>query len=204
MMRNALIIFIKYPEPGKVKTRLAKSVGFKRAAEMYRSLVEKNIAEIRPLLNSTCDCWIAYDPPDFENQMRQWLSDDFSFLAQHGEDLTQRLTNAYSEILSHGYKSVAVLGSDTLGLRRELIEKTFHGLKTYDIVVGPAKDGGYYLIGMNTFSSKIFEDISWSTDKVMAQTLTKIRDLKWDHFLLDELDDLDEIKNAEEQNMREK
>jgi len=144
-----------------------------------------------------CDCWIAYDPPESENQIRQWLSSDFLFLAQQGKDLSQRLTNAFTEILSRGYTSVAVLGSDTLGLRRDLIKETFDMLKTYDIVIGPAKDGGYYLIGLNKFSGQIFEDISWSTDKVLAQSLKKCRDLKWNHYLLEELEDLDEIKNVQ-------
>ena len=195
-MKNALILFVKYPQPGKVKTRLAQSVGFEKAAKMYKELVEKNVREIRSLSPSVCDCWIAYDPPDHEGPTRLWLGQDFDYLAQQGEDLTQRLTHATSQLFERGYESVAVLGSDTQNLSSALICQGFEELKKYDVVIGPARDGGYYLIGLKQNDPMIFKGIAWSTSTVLKETIAKIKALKWEHYLLKELSDLDELTDV--------
>lgn len=193
-MKNALVIFIKNPEPGKVKTRLAKTVGFEVAADMYKNLVEKNMAEVKPLHQIVCDCWIAYDPPNAEISMRQWLSEDYYYLPQQGEGLTDRILNVINDLFKREYSSVAILGSDTLNLRKELIDQCFQMLKLHDIVIGPARDGGYYLIALKSINISVFEGITWSTDKVLEETIHRINKENLTYHLIETLDDMDEIR----------
>lgn len=192
-MKNALLMFVKYPEPGKVKTRLAKSVGHEKAAAMYKELVEKNSAVIRPLHGTTCDCWIAFDPPQQETQMRAWLTDLPCYIAQQGEGLGERLTHAFREMFQRGYTRVAALGSDTLNLKAELIQNAFNNLSDHDVVLGPARDGGYYLIALNRLYPELFQGINWSTAGVLPQTHSVIRRLKLKVHELSPLDDLDKL-----------
>ena len=194
---SALLFFVKYPEPGKVKTRLARSVGDKRAAQMYQSLVETNLRVLTPLHRRTMDCWIMFDPADKEVEIKKWLSDQYFYRAQEGKDLTERLTDAFKKSFEAGYSSVIALGSDTLKLRADIIEKAFKELENFDAVIGPAKDGGYYLIGLKKLIPEIFQGIPWSTSTVLTETLNRMRRLKLKYSLLQELEDLDEIKEYE-------
>lgn len=195
-MKNALLFFVKYPQPGKVKTRLAKSVGQEQAAAMYKTLVEKNFAVIRPLHCTACDCWIAFDPPQQETLMRAWLTELPCYIAQQGEGLGERLNHAFQEMFQRGYTRVAALGSDTLNLNAELIQNAFENLKNHDVVLGPARDGGYYLIALNRLHPALFEGIAWSTPDVLPQTLRVIHHLNLKVHELSSLDDLDEIRTS--------
>jgi hypothetical protein len=116
-------------------------------------------------------------------------------LAQEGEGLTERLTNAFQQTFSLRYNAVAALGSDTLNLSRDLIRQAFDQLKTSDVVIGPAQDGGYYLIGTNQFLPEIFQGITWSTPSVLTQTSKRVESLKLKPSLMAPLEDLDDIDN---------
>jgi len=198
MMKNALLFFVKYPQPGKVKTRLAKSVGQEQAAAMYKALVEKNLAVIQTLRGTTCDCWIAFDPPEQEAPLRAWLSDLPRYIAQQGDGLGERLNHGFREMFQLGYSRVAALGSDTLNLKAELIQNAFENLNHHDVILGPARDGGYYLIGMNRPHPELFEGITWSTAEVLPQTRRVIHRLNLKVHQLSPLDDLDELNTGQQ------
>lgn len=194
-MNNALVFFVKYPQAGTVKTRLAKSVGDQEAARIYKTIAHEIYLKIKGGHRTHYDLWVVYDPPEKSKEIRTWLDGDFHFLPQQGDGLTQRLVGACKHVFEKGYASVVVIGSDTLDFKGSIVSQAFEQLQRHDLVIGPAKDGGYYLIGSKELSKGIFQDISWSTAKVLFQTLEKARALKLSYCLLEELEDLDEFEN---------
>ena len=195
---NVLLYFVKYPTPGKVKTRLAKTIGDEEAAKLYRDLAEKNLSVIAPLYQKEIfDLAVVFDPPEKGNDFKRWLSLSCGYLPQCGEGLSERLTYAFREAFQRGGKRIMALGSDTLNLTPDIIEDGFESLNYKDVVIGPAKDGGYYLIGLSSFQPKLFEGIAWSTSEVSSQTYKLIRQLNLSYQTLKQLDDLDEIKIGE-------
>lgn len=196
-MRDKLILyFVKYPEPGKVKTRLAKALGDEAACQAYRDLAEANFRIIESLAAEGIENVVAFDPPDKEREIREWLPAPCYF-PQQGKDLGERLHSAFQDAFDQGAKMALVLGSDTLGLNQELILEAFDALENFDVVLGPAKDGGYYLIGLSSPQPFLFQNIPWSTSDVFSTTLAKVKENGLSYYLLPELDDLDEIKNLE-------
>ena len=198
MESNILLYFVKYPTPGKVKTRLAKTVGDHEAARLYQELAEKNLRVIESLQQrNVCDPVIVFAPPEKSDEFKNWLSESYEYVPQCAGGLTERLTCAFHGQFQRGAKRVMALGSDTIGLTSEIIEEAFEHLKSKDVIIGPAEDGGYYLIGLSSFQPKLFEGIAWSTNEVLAQTYQLIRKLRLSHQTLCALKDLDEIKIGE-------
>ena len=157
-MMNALLYFVKYPEPGMVKTRLAKVVGDHHAAQVYRELTETNLGILNSLPSGFVKVIIAFDPFKNEEAIRSWLPGPYEYVAQKGSELGARLQNAFQFAFEKGFKKVMALGSDTLGLRPDLIVKGFEALEFYDVAIGPAYDGGYYLIGARRFIPRLFKN----------------------------------------------
>ncbi len=198
MNLNVLLYFVKYPTPGRVKTRLAKTVGDQEAARLYSELAERNFKAIASLhKRSICDIVVLFDPPEKSEDVKRWLSLSCEYLPQSGGGLSERLTQAFREAFQKGGKRVMALGSDTLGLMPDVIQQGFEALQSNDVVVGPAEDGGYYLIGSASFQPKLFEGIAWSTSEVLPQTYKIINNLRLSHQTLNQLQDLDEIKIGE-------
>lgn len=195
MSPNALVYFVKYPEPGMVKTRLAKVVGDLRAAQVYRELTETNLGILNSLPPDFVKVVIAFDPFKNEEAIRSWLPGPYEYVAQKGSELGMRLQNAFQFAFEKGSKKVMALGSDTLGLKPDLIVKGFEALEFYDVAIGPAYDGGYYLIGTNREQPSIFKNIPWSSPHVFESTLNKLIEKDLSYYLLQKLDDLDEAKN---------
>jgi rSAM/selenodomain-associated transferase 1 len=185
----ALIIFIKNPELGKVKTRLAVTVGQQTALDVYLKLlditcaVSKSVSAVRYLYYSTeiieSDIW--------ENQL-------FEKRIQNGKDLGSRMSNAFEEILKFCNKAV-IIGSDCPEMSSDIINSAFLALDRSDFVLGPSIDGGYYLIGMKQFEGSVFQNIAWSTDEVYSQTVLKINELGKTIYELPMLSDLDDFKD---------
>jgi uncharacterized protein len=192
---QTLLYFVKLPEPGYVKTRLGKSIGMEQAATAYRLLAESNALTLRNVLDDETSVVIAYDPPDREYEMRRWLSSHFEYLAQDGAGLTERLQNAFSSAFRSGAKKAVALGSDTLGLCKETVRSAFQALDSSDVVLGPAKDGGYYLIGLKQSIPELFEQIPWSTSRVMGVTLSAAKSRGLACHILQKLEDLDDVTN---------
>ncbi|MDO8580541.1 MAG: TIGR04282 family arsenosugar biosynthesis glycosyltransferase [Candidatus Omnitrophota bacterium] len=192
---NVLLYFVKYPTPGNVKTRLAKTVGDQEAAKLYSELAERNLRVIASLYHrKICDLVIVFDPPENREDFKRWISLSCEYLPQCRGCLSERLTYAFGEAFRRGGRRVMALGSDTLGLTADIIQQGFKALQSNDVVVGPAEDGGYYLIGLSQFQPKLFEGIAWSTSDVLPQTYKTINNLRLSYQTLRQLEDLDEIK----------
>lgn len=198
MNPNILFYFVKYPTPGKVKTRLAKTIGDREAARLYKELAERNFREVALLhQRKVCDLVIVFDPPEQIEDVRNWLAAPCEYWPQSEGGLSERLIIAFRDAFSKGDKRVIALGSDTLGLTSQIIEEAFECLQSEDVVVGPAEDGGYYLIGLSSFEPELFQGIPWSTSGVLAQTYKTINSLRLSYRTLSQLQDLDEIKIGE-------
>ena len=193
---DVLIYFVKYPEPGKVKTRLARDVGHEKAAELYRNLVETNL-KVLAQVRESFRLILAFDPAQKEREIRSWLEpfQIIDFLPQKGATLGQRLEDAFDFAFSGNAKHVMALGSDTMGLTPQIIKEGFEFLQDYDCVIGPARDGGYYLIGLSANGPAIFSHIPWSTGMVYQSTVQYLEREELTYYKLPELEDLDEIKN---------
>lgn len=195
---NILLYFVKYPTPGKVKTRLARTVGDQEAARLYSELTRKNLGIIASMHQENCfDLVIVYDPPEKREDIKRWLSLTCEYWPQCEGGLSERLINAFGKAYQKGAQRVAALGSDTLGLTAEIIRQSFEALQSSDVVIGPAEDGGYYLIGLSRFQPELFQGIPWSTNAVLQQTYHRISKLGLSHQALVQLEDLDEMKTGE-------
>ena len=192
LLENILIIFVKYPQAGFVKTRLAKDIGKEEAVLLYRRFVEI-------ILKRTDDMsfnrFIFYSPARKGRQIQKWLGYGLTTFAQKGNNLGERLSNAVGSTFRKGSKKVVVIGSDSPTIDKKIILKAFKELENKDCVIGPSLDGGYYLLGLSSFNREIFKDISWSTNKVFKQTINKLKKLRLRFNLLEQLSDVDNLKD---------
>ena len=180
-----MIIFVKNAEKGKVKTRLASTLGDERALEIYLALLghTRKIAQ-----EVDTNRLLFYSNTVNEND--DWPIEDFDKLLQQGNDLGERITHAFQTAFQK-YKKVVIIGSDCASLSNEIVQDAFDQLDQHAFVIGPAMDGGYYLLGMREFSPSLFQDIEWSTEKVLSSTIEKINALGETYTLLPELSDID-------------
>ena len=170
MQEEAIIVFIKSPEAGKVKSRLASSIGQERACTLYRCFVEDLLDTMGGLPQRLR---LYYTPGDAEAPVAAWLGDRDALFPQRGEDLGRRMCAAFDETFQEGFRSAILIGSDTSDLLAAALKEGFDALSVHDAVLGPSMDGGYYLIGFRseTFRPEVFEGVSWSTAAVFQQTL---------------------------------
>ena len=187
---NLLLIFTRNPELGKVKTRLAKTVGNETALSIYTFLLHKT-KDIAAKVTS--DKAIYYSVRIRENDL--WDPAIFQKNLQIGSDLGSRMLHAFKNGFTAGYKKVLIIGSDLYDLTPEIIEKAFSELADNDLVIGPAEDGGYYLLGMKSLHPKIFKNKDWGTATVREKTLEDLKDKKV--LLLQELNDVDIFEDIE-------
>ncbi len=185
-MKEALIIFVRHPELGKVKTRLAKTVGDENALDIYRQLLQHTHAVTFDL---PCDKYVYYADSIPEQDL--WENESYYKSTQHGSTLGERMLHAFTEVFSKGYTAVQIIGSDCATLTTTIVQQGFSSLAKNDIVIGPSKDGGYYLLGMQKSHAKIFTNKVWSTDTVLQQTIDDIQQLSLSHTLLPILTDID-------------
>jgi rSAM/selenodomain-associated transferase 1 len=171
--KNLLLIFTRNPELGKAKTRLAKTVGDETALEIYKFLLERT-RDISSQVNS--DKAVYYSVKIRENDI--WDKKKFQKYQQFGEDLGIRMQNAFKNGFETGYEKVMIIGSDLYDLSSKNIEKAFTELDKNDVVIGPAEDGGYYLLGMNSLQENVFHNKEWGTETVRENTLTDLKDKK--------------------------
>ena len=190
MSKNLLIVFTRNPELGKVKTRLAKTVGNAIALKIYTFLLEKtrDIA-----VQVSADKAVYYSVKVRENDI--WDANNFQKHQQVGEDLGIRMLHAFKNGFKAGYEKVMIIGSDLYDLTAETIENAFMALENNEVVIGPAEDGGYYLLGMNSLEEKVFKNKDWGTETVRKDTLEDLKDKKV--FLLGELNDVDVFEDIE-------
>jgi len=189
-MRDLLICFLKYPQPGHVKTRLAEDLGSEGAAALYEALAERVITEIYPLSESY-DLILCAEPSHAIDDYRSWIGPNWIFWYQEGETLGDRLAIATESAFHHDYQRIIVIGTDCIGMDEPFIEKAFNALEDHDVVIGPSTDGGYYLLGISQPMFWLFEDMPWSTEKVLSTTIDRIEARELKHRLLEEKIDVD-------------
>jgi len=190
-IRSKVIVFLKAPRIGYVKTRLARSIGPKSALKVYRALVERQLGE----LVEDDPVEIHYTPDDALGEMREWLGHGYDFHLQCEGGLGLRLEYAVSDALGRGAESVICIGGDCPGLNRKLLVQASVALQSNcDIVFGPSEDGGYYLIGLNAPHVELFQDIPWSTRTTLETSMKKASHLGLHAQLLETLYDVDEVE----------
>lgn len=188
MKKRALIIFVKNILLGKVKTRLAKTVGDYGAFEVYKYLVGCTEEETSKL--EAVDLKIFFSDTIIDSK---WKGQDK--FVQKGRDLGERMLDAFRRCFSEGYQEVLIIGSDLPDIKSELITEAFEQLEQKDVVIGPARDGGYYLFGMNQLIEQSFINKTWSSEALLQETMTELKELGHDYAFLKELNDIDTIED---------
>ncbi|MGY3051938.1 rSAM/selenodomain-associated transferase 1 [Pedobacter sp. UYEF25] len=185
---DALIIFVRHPELGKVKTRLAASIGDEKALVIYQKLLRHTFTVTKPL---TAAKFVFY--AETIQKMDLWNEQGYWKCKQKGRDLGERMKHAFSFLFDQGFKRVIIIGSDCYLLTSRTILDAFEMLSTHQMVIGPAEDGGYYLLGMTKLYPEVFENKIWSTDQIAAQTIQDARKMGVKFSLLTTLSDVDEF-----------
>ena len=190
-MKSALIIFLKYPELGRSKTRLAKDIGNENALKVYIELLEHTQLISNQL---KIDKYLFYDKVT-ANTM-PWGDEIYQTAYQIESDLGGRMENAFEQLFLKGYERLLIIGSDCYELTQEIIEHAFELLNTSDAVIGPAKDGGYYLLGLRKMIPQLFSDVAWSTDEVFSATVKTLENLNLTYSTTPILSDIDTIEDS--------
>ena len=194
-MKTLLVVMAKEPVPGKVKTRLSPALSPVEAASLYDCFLQDRLKEMSDL--SDVDKAIAYMPESATLAFNRYASGKFSVFPQKGQHLGERMHHIFIDKFGEGYSTVIVIGSDSPDLPKSIVSKAFDILRseTTDMVLGPATDGGYYLIGLKKGFPELFTDITWSTDTVLSATLEKAKALVIKTELLPIWSDIDEYQD---------
>ncbi|WP_298527278.1 TIGR04282 family arsenosugar biosynthesis glycosyltransferase [uncultured Christiangramia sp.] len=188
---NLLIIFTKNPVLGKVKTRLAKGVGDKKALEIYKFLL-KHTKDITGKLNVNKQVYYAWNIAEDDI----WKDGGFQKRLQVEGDLGEKMEAAFKTGFDEGYKKILIIGSDLYDLETTDLEDAFEELEAHDYVIGPAEDGGYYLLGMKSLNSALFINKAWSTSSVFEQSLQDMNNGTYKALpLRNDIDTLEDIKD---------
>lgn len=189
-----ILFFMKYPEPGEVKTRLAESIGSDKAAQLYRSFILDLLAKIE---STQLPFAICFHPERKKQLLIEWLGEGYDYIPQKGDDLGERMAAAFLDAFAGGHRRVILMGGDFPDLPSSFLEEALGALKTHDAVIGPAMDGGYYLIGFRqeTFFCQAFEGMDWSTENVFRQTLSILKAHKRRVYVLPVWNDIDTMED---------
>jgi rSAM/selenodomain-associated transferase 1 len=168
--RRCVLLFTKAPERGRVKTRLSKILGDTTTLDLYRNFIADIIATLQTGRHTFRIC---FHPPDARQKIADWIGSEYMLMPQQGNHIGERMANAFRKTFMDGFEHVLLIGTDLPDLPATVIDEAFEGLEKNAAVIGPAFDGGYYLIGFqsNTFLPAVFERIPWSTQKVFEKTI---------------------------------
>lgn len=188
---DQLILFTRYPQAGQTKTRLIPALGTRGAADFQRRMTEHIVREVRKFQKLR--------PVNFEVRfeggdallMHQWLGTGIRCTPQRGNSLGSRMRQAFSASFAEGFQKVVIIGADCPALSPCILEEAFCQLAKAGVVIGPARDGGYYLLGLQLFLPELFTGIDWGTADVLSQTLKKAQRLEVTVKLLEPLADVD-------------
>lgn len=197
---DLLLIFVKQPRPGGVKTRLAASLGAEAAAQLYRALAEEEVRLTAPK-GDEYRRWLCFTPEEARAEIADWFPGE-ELLPQEGRDLGERMARAVDEAFRRGAGRVAVIGSDVPWVSREIVLEAFGALAGGAVALGPARDGGYYLIALARPEPRLFEGIAWSTPSVLSATVERAGALGLSVRLLDPLPDIDTTEDLEAERER--
>jgi len=195
--KSCILFFVKYPQAGSVKKRLAVELGAEVAAQLYRCFVED---ALHILQRCGCHILICFYPPRFQDDMPAWLGFRYQYLPQRGLDLGQRMKSSFFDAFALGFEYTIAVGSDIPDLPSDFIRDARASLKSYDVVLGPAGDGGYYLIGFrrDAFLPEAFEGPRWGTDTVFAETRAILGNKKLALYTLPYWNDVDSTADLKE------
>jgi rSAM/selenodomain-associated transferase 1 len=191
---QALAIYVKDPENDLVKTRLAASIGQEAARSVYRKLLAHTRSVTDQLTGA--DSYVCY-----ANQLNAadgWQSDRYARVKQAGSGLGERMENTLTDLLGKGYQRVVLIGSDCPEINLQIMEQAFEALHHCDLVLGPANDGGYYLVGIRRLLPGIFGLPTWSHNRVLQMTLEIARAHQYSYTLLPALNDIDDLEDLQQ------
>ncbi|MBW7991277.1 MAG: glycosyltransferase [Planctomycetes bacterium] len=189
---TCLLLFVKSPIKGQVKTRLAAETDGDFVVELYKCFVEDMISLIE---NLGVQFKVCFCPDNMKSTFSEWLGEQYCYTPQTGDNLGERLRNAFDSAFKEGFSNVVAIGSDSPDLPVHYLIESFEALAGHDTVIGPANDGGYYLIGFSKegFIPEAFDNISWSTDSVFEQTVSILKRHGRKMYLLPLWHDVDTI-----------
>ena len=190
MAEKVLLIFIRNPELGKVKTRLAATIGNENALKVYEELLRytQQITENLPFRKV-----LYYADEVLEKDC--WPNPVYEKRTQISGNLGIKMLNAFTETFASGAEQVVLIGSDCYELTSEILEEAFRQLEKHDAVIGPAADGGYYLVGFSRLNPSVFQNKTWSTHTVFQETIQDLKQAGYSYFTLPKLNDVDEEKD---------
>jgi rSAM/selenodomain-associated transferase 1 len=199
--KGCIFFFIKSPEQTTVKSRLAEAVGSEKARELYRNFVLDMLETLSDVVaGGQHDLWVCFYPPEAGQEIHDWLGSSYTCVPQQGNDLGERMQNAFLAGFTAGYRRAILLGSDTPDLTSAIITAALSRLNTHPAVIGPACDGGYYLLGFQSqaFLPAIFCGIPWSTGEVYTRTREVFRRTHTHVFILPPWRDIDTIADLQD------
>ncbi len=171
------------------------NLGARPTLNLYRAMVTDLTANVS---NGRYDVWICYTPADAGDQMREWLGENYEYFPQEGQDLGQRMDNAFGRAFERGYRKALIIGSDLPGIDSLVISIALTKLDAHDLVLGPSSDGGYYLVGLKQRQNKLFRDIEWSTPTVLQDTIRLANKQKLAIYQMEQRTDVDTFENLVE------
>jgi len=174
---DQLLVFTRYPYPGKTKTRLIPALGEQKAANLQKKLTEQTLVQVNALQLQFSLAVAIYFTGCDRLLMEQWLGSDYDYCLQCEGDLGDRMQQAFKESFAKKKQNVVIIGIDCLDLTAEILRSAFTALDRFDAVLGPAEDGGYYLLGMRRLIPEVFEGIPWGGDQVFALTYQRLQEL---------------------------
>jgi rSAM/selenodomain-associated transferase 1 len=195
-VKDCILVFVRSPVVGKVKTRLGKTLSAETVLQIYKAF-GKDVTET--VKNHAEHIRIYFYPPEGKDAVMSWLGDEFHYLPQRGDHLGDRMQNAFADTFSDGFYRVVLVGTDIPDLPGSIIDQAFKKLSRHPSVVGPAIDGGYYLIGFKKkdFLTRVFDDIPWGTGHVLDKTLSIFKSANHNLHLLKSWQDTDNCEDLE-------
>jgi rSAM/selenodomain-associated transferase 1 len=194
---TAIIVFTRFPVEGKVKTRLAKNMGNKFAVSFFRACAEHTFRELLKVEEPGSDLFLFCSEENEIEQVMKWTGNNFKYYPQKGSDLGIKMYNAFDTVFKKGYKKVIIIGTDSPDVSMNIIQNAISVLDNCSVVIGPANDGGYYLLGFKSKLIDLFSGIEWSTNSVFNNTIEKLNISKINYFMLDELTDIDTLEDLQ-------
>lgn len=194
MAPDVLIVFVKEPRPGTVKTRLARAMGDERAAQLYRVIAGEAVRRTAPR-RGEYERLFFFTPAESGPRLARWLPGEI-LLPQEGSGLGARMANAFEAAFRRGARRAAIIGTDVPWVSRERVKEALLALGDHEVVVGPARDGGYYLLALDRPRSGLFDGIAWSTPSVLSATAARAEMLGLRLGVLEPLSDIDTIEDV--------
>ena len=188
---RALIIFAALPKPGDVKKRLAREIGIQPATALYNELALHTFRIGQDALDKGWTVFLFHDPKVKEDEVHQWVKRDFQYVAERGPNPGARIQHAFDYTFHHRAGRGVIISSDIPGMEYSLLEEASSRLERDDVVIGPARDGGCYLLGMKPPTKGIFRDLPWGTAMVYREASERVRQLGLTQSNLPTLSDVD-------------